>query len=75
MPAWILSMIIPLAIRLGVSFVLKRFPGIPPEVRAILESLQLKLKTPGVSNSGAKKQAVADFKAYCEGTGCPTGLK
>ena len=44
MPAWLIQLLITLAINFGLPWLLKKFPWIPPEVRKIIEDLINKLK-------------------------------
>lgn len=39
MPAWLIKTLIGLAVRFGLPWVLKHFPGIPEAVRKIIEQL------------------------------------
>ena len=62
MPAWLLSMLIELAIKIGVPALIKYVPWIPQEVVAIINSLLEQLNNPKVSNSMAKKSARAKIR-------------
>jgi hypothetical protein len=44
MPAWLLNLLIKLAIDFGLPFLLKKFPWIPGEVKQIIEELLAQIK-------------------------------
>lgn len=78
MPAWLITFLISAAIRLGLAWLVKHFPGLPPEIVKIIEEL---LQILGDSNaSRQEKQSAKDaarqkIKDACSGTGCPTEIK
>ena len=57
MPAWLIQLLISLAIKIGLPALIKYIPQIPSEVVQIIEELLNNLKKPDVSNSAAKKTA------------------
>lgn len=65
MPAWIINLLVTLAIKLGLPWVIKKLPWIPAEVINIIEELLGDLKSPEKSNSASKKVAIRKVKAYC----------
>jgi hypothetical protein len=78
MPGWILSLIISFALRLGLAWLIKRFPNLPPEILDLLEDLISKKQDPRLSTE-EKKQAEAEtrkkIKEVCTGVGCPSDTK
>lgn len=69
MPAWLIQIIVTLAIKFGIPFILKRFPGIPPEVIKIIEDLISKLTQHSEQKSIIVGQAKADLRK-CIGDSC-----
>lgn len=70
MPAWIIQLIVSLAVRLGLPWVLKRFPFIPAEVQKIIEELVKNL----TEHKSEKKVLVSKAKqkiSACYGDTCP----
>ena len=70
MPSWLLNLLVSLAIKVGMPYLLKYLPWIPQEVMVIIEKLLNDLQKPDTSNSMAKKAALRDVKQYCSGVGC-----
>lgn len=66
MPAWLINIIVSLAIKVGIPWVVQHIPGIPQAVIDIITQLLNDLNNPKVSNSAAKKMAVAQVKALRE---------
>lgn len=75
MPAWILNLLIQLAIKVGVPALVKYFPKIPSEIIAIINELIDALKQPEVSNSAAKKSAMAKVRSQLQVSPQPQDLK
>jgi hypothetical protein len=78
MPSFLIGIIVNLAIRFGMAALVKRFPGIPPEVIAVIEQLLKILSTPGLSREQkkeAEKKAKKRVKDVCNGVACETDLK
>lgn len=74
MPAWLITFLLNTALKLGLAWLVKRFPGIPEEVKSALQEFINEVKVHKTSNKIAKKKAAAKIKA-CYGVGCPTDLK
>ncbi len=69
MPAWIIQLIVTLAVRLGLPWVLKKFPGIPAEVQKVIEELLENL----TQHKSEKKVLVSEAKkkiSACYGDTC-----
>lgn len=69
MPAWLIQLIITLAVKFGLPWILKKFPGIPPEVMKVIEELLGNLAT----HKEEKAKLVAEAKekvAACYGPEC-----
>lgn len=75
MPAWLLSFLISLAIKLGMPFLLKLFPNLPPGIAAIIQKLIEDLSAHSATKTALVAQAKTDIKQACSGVGCPTDLK
>lgn len=59
MPVWLINVIITIAIKVGLPWVVQHIPGIPQAVIDVIKKLLEDLQKPDVSNSAAKKQALA----------------
>lgn len=71
MPAWLIQLIVTLALQFGLPFVQKLFPKLPPEVIALIQALIEKL----LGHKEEKKTLIQDTKkqiAACFGDNCPT---
>lgn len=75
MPGWLISLLISLVLKLGVPWLLRRFPGLPPGIREILEKLIEDLRQAKADKQELVKKAKQDIKDKCSGVGCPTDLK
>lgn len=66
-----------MAIKFGMSWLVKRFPGIPQEAIDIIEKLLTGLGTAKSAEEvvALKKQALVDVKAHCDGIGNPSDIK
>lgn len=73
MPGWLISLLATLAIKFGIPWIIKKWPGIPQQVIDIINELLSKLNDPNQSNSAAKKVAIFKIKE-CTGVGCPPKL-
>lgn len=80
----ILGWIIPLAIKLGVEWVIAHFPGIPQWLKDILQKLEVEkaaamqvndVDVQYAEHRAAKRRAVEAVKAQCSGVACPPNLK
>lgn len=77
MPVFLLNIIISLAIKFGLAFLFRRFPGIPQEIRDLLSEFldKLKLAKSAEEKNALKAEVKAKVKKHCEGTGCPMDVK
>lgn len=70
MPVWLIQILITLAIKFGLPWILKKFPSIPPEVIKIIEELIQKLE----GHKEEQKALVAEAKKkalqVCTGPDC-----
>ncbi len=62
MPVWLINLLVSLAIKVGLPYLLKAFPWIPQEVMAIINKLIEDLKDPKLSNSVSRKKALAKVR-------------
>lgn len=69
MPFW-LTIIINLALRFGVPWLLKKFPFLPPNIREIIEKLIGDLDVKKAEKKELVAKAKAEIKA-CTGPNCP----
>jgi len=74
-PVWLLNLIIQVAIKVGLPWVITKFPKIPSEVVAIIEQLIKDLNNTKVSNSVSKKIAIAMVRNQLQITPQPQDLK
>lgn len=74
MPAWLVPIVVQIAVKFGVPWLLKVIPGIPQVVIDIINDLLNKLADPTQSNSAAKKDAIDKIKK-CTGSFCPPDVK
>lgn len=74
MPTWLINALVGIAIKIGVPWLVKKFPWIPKEIVDIINELVEQLKNPNVSNSVAKKTAMRQVKEFCT-TGCSPQIK
>jgi len=74
MPTWLINVLVTAAVKIGVPWLIQKFPWIPKEVVEIINQLVEQLKNPNVSNSVAKKTALKEVKEFCT-TGCSPQLK
>jgi len=65
-PAWLINLLVSLAIKIGLPYVAKLFPWLPKEILAIIEELLNDLTNPDISNSSAKKRALRKMRAERE---------
>jgi len=63
MPAWLIQLLVSLAIKFGIPWLVTKLPWIPTEVVSIINELLENLKDPKVSDSAAKKMAKAQIRA------------
>lgn len=71
MPAWIIQILVSLAIKIGVPALAKLIPSLPQQVIDIINALLAALKTPDASNSSAKKTAIKAIQEHYSGVGTP----
>lgn len=69
MPSWLVTIIInyilPLAVKLGIPMLLKKFPNLPPEIQQIIEDLIKHLTDPvkpAEEKKVAKREAARKLK-------------
>lgn len=74
MPTWLINIIVTLAVKVGLPWVVQKFPKMPQEIIDIISQLLEQLKNPTVSNSVAKKQALTRVKEFCT-AGCEATTK
>lgn len=77
MPIFLINILISLAIKFGLAFFFKRFPGIPEEIKQIIKDLleSLKLAKTKAERAQLKAEAKQKVKKVCEGIACPADLK
>lgn len=78
MPVWLISMIISLAFKLGMTWLMHRFPKLQerfPLLWEILQSLMKKVDSGELTRAEAEKEAHARIKTECFGVGCPIDTK
>lgn len=74
MPVWLINILISLAIKFGVPWLMAKFPLISPAVQQIIDGLLSDLQSHSQQKaqivSGAKEQ----IRKVCSGTTCPTDV-
>lgn len=72
MPGFLLSIIINLAIKFGLAFIFKRFPGIPEEIKEMIREFLEALKGAKTKEEKAalKAEVQAKVKKHCTGSAC-----
>lgn len=70
MPAFLINLLITLAIRFGIPLILRRFPGLPAGVKEILEEFLESLKVNRRDRKAAEERAKARLKNECFGIEC-----
>ncbi len=74
MPGWLINIIVTIAVKVGLPWVIKKFPGIPQEILAVIVQLIEDLNNPGKSNSVSRKVALSRVSELCT-VGCDNKLK
>lgn len=75
MPAWLLSFIISMALKLGIAWLMRRFPNLQqrfPILWAILSELIKKVESGEMSRQEAEIEAHKRIKKECFGVACST---
>lgn len=75
MPSWLISLLVNLAIKIGFPYLIKLIPGIPQAILDIIQKLLEELQKPQVSNSAAKKTAIASIRKELQVSPQPGDLK
>jgi hypothetical protein len=82
--SWLASIVIPMALHLGVEAVLAKFPNLPPWLIAVLKNLEgakqqaLQLATEAEQRAAvtlARAEAAKQVHLACTGVACPPDLK
>lgn len=73
MPIWLWKLIFSIALKLGVPFLLKRFPWVPKEVLQILEELMSDLKLSKATKRTAYSRAKTKMRECSGGSGTACG--
>lgn len=73
MPFWVL-ILIRLAIKLGLPWLITKFPWIPKEIIAIIEKLIGEIKTAKYEQKNTVRAAKRRALDRCAGVACPTDL-
>lgn len=66
--AWLVPLLIRLAVSLGVPYVMKKFPGVPAELIQLLEEIAKHIHSS--DNPAAALDNVRKAVRECTGTGC-----
>lgn len=74
MPVWLINILVNIAIKVGLPWVVQKFPKLPQEIVDIISELLEQLKNPNISNSVANKQAIARVNEFCT-SGCEAKIK
>lgn len=74
MPTWLINALVVIAVKIGMPWLIQKFPWIPKEIVDVINQLVEQLKNPNVSNSVAKKIALKEVRDICT-SGCAPQLK
>lgn len=75
MPAWLISLLLSLALKLGLPWLLQKFPWIPAEIAQIIQDLIDKINGLKAEKKELVLNAHKEIKRACEGPLCPTDTK
>lgn len=73
MPAWIINIIITLAVRFGLPWLLKLLPWLPAEAERVIEELLENLKIHRAEKKEVVSAAKEKIKTVCKGDQCQSG--
>lgn len=74
MPGWLIMILVNLALKFGVPWLLKKFPWLPPNIAEIIEDLVGKVKGAKATKKEAYKEAKRKIRE-CQGTACAPQVK
>lgn len=69
MPAWLIALLVKMALSFGLPWLEKRFPALAPIIEEILKVIG------GAPTSAELHSAVQHYEKACSGVGCPPDLK
>lgn len=69
MPAWLIALLVKMALSFGLPWLEKRFPALAPIIEEILKVIG------GAAPSPAIQSTVEHYKKACDGVGCSSDLK
>lgn len=75
MPPFLINLLITLAIRFGLPFILRKFPGLPAGVKEMLEEFLESLKVNRRDRRAAEERLKTRLKTECFGVECEIPLK
>lgn len=73
MPGWIIDLLVKLAVSLGLPWLMKKFPGLPAEIWAILEDILNHIH--GAPDKEAAVKQIREKVSECTGISCPSDTK
>lgn len=74
MPAWLIQILVGIALRFGIPYLLKKFPWLPQNLKEIIEQLIAEI-TEGKQKIKTAKTSAKRKLEECFGVGCSTSLK
>lgn len=69
MPAWIITLLVSMAIKLGLPYLIKKLPWLPADVWGIIEEILKHIQ--GAEDKAAAVEKIGAAVRGCTGTGCP----
>lgn len=74
MPIWLINLLISLAIKLGLPYLMEKFPNLPKSIWDLIAELLKHIH--GAQDKVAEvAKARLILREHCYGPGCPTDLK
>lgn len=73
MPAWLINLLVKLAVSIGLPYLVKKFPGLPSEIWKMIEEILSHIK-----DSDDKPEATRKIQSKvreCTGVGCAPRIK
>lgn len=74
MPVWMINLLISLAVKWGLPWLLAKFPLLPPWLEQIIEKIIEDLKQENADKKQIIKEAHNQVRQACSGSACPTDL-
>lgn len=73
MPVWLIELLISLALKFGLPYLIKAFPSLPKEVWEVVETILKAVQS--AENPQDKAKEIRTAVNQCTGVGCPPETK